>query len=163
MTDAQPFAARLARGDTLASRIQGSFQDSMNGKAPPQDDEIMTALPICFLARQEGAYWQHRCEVAATRNSRSLRSRLIAREAGRSAPKIVRCVTALTARVSALAIIRYSLRGSKSFNWGAGMHQLGNASGFIQANISLGKGGTLSEQDAWDVAMLRRTRVLLSR
>jgi thiosulfate dehydrogenase len=33
------------------------------------------------------------------------------------------------------------------------MHQLANASGFIQANMPLGKGGTLSEQDAWDVAV----------
>ena len=45
------------------------------------------------------------------------------------------------------------LWGSKSFNWGAGMHQLANAAGFIQANMPLGKGGTLSEQDAWDVAV----------
>ena len=32
------------------------------------------------------------------------------------------------------------------------MHQLVNAAGFIQANMPLGKGGTLSEQEAWDVA-----------
>ena len=31
-------------------------------------------------------------------------------------------------------------------------HQLANAAGFIQANMPLGKGSTLSEQEAWDVA-----------
>ena len=45
------------------------------------------------------------------------------------------------------------LWGPRSFNWGAGMHQLGNAAGFIKANMPLGKGGTLSDQDAWDVAL----------
>lgn len=32
-------------------------------------------------------------------------------------------------------------------------HQLANADGFIQVNMPLGKGGTLSEQEAWDVAV----------
>jgi thiosulfate dehydrogenase len=45
------------------------------------------------------------------------------------------------------------LWGPKSFNWGAGMHQLSNAAGFIRANMPLGKGGSLSTQEAWDVAM----------
>jgi thiosulfate dehydrogenase len=45
------------------------------------------------------------------------------------------------------------LWGPHSFNWGAGMHQLANAAGFIKANMPLGKGGSLSEQDAWDVAV----------
>ena len=33
------------------------------------------------------------------------------------------------------------------------MHQVNNAAGFIYANMPLGKGKSLTEQDAWDVAM----------
>ncbi|MBC7376982.1 MAG: hypothetical protein H7346_06045, partial [Burkholderiaceae bacterium] len=38
------FRSKTGQVDTLASRIQGCFEYSMNGKAPPVDDEIMTAL-----------------------------------------------------------------------------------------------------------------------
>jgi thiosulfate dehydrogenase len=44
------------------------------------------------------------------------------------------------------------LWGPKSFNWGAGMHDIKNAAGFIKANMPLGSGGTLTDQEAWDVA-----------
>jgi thiosulfate dehydrogenase len=44
------------------------------------------------------------------------------------------------------------LWGPKSFNWGAGMARVDLAAGFIKANMPFGEGGTLSDQDAWDVA-----------
>ena len=45
------------------------------------------------------------------------------------------------------------LWGSKSYNWGAGMHMVDAASAFIKANMPLGLGGTLSDQDAWDLGL----------
>jgi len=42
--------------------------------------------------------------------------------------------------------------GRGSFNWGAGMHRIDTAAGFIQHNMPLGQGDTLSDQEAWDVA-----------
>lgn len=33
------------------------------------------------------------------------------------------------------------------------MHEMQNAAGFIKANMPLGLGGTLTDQEAWDVAM----------
>lgn len=44
------------------------------------------------------------------------------------------------------------LWGDHSFNWGAGMTRLSNAVGFIKANMPFGNGGSLSDQQAWDVA-----------
>jgi thiosulfate dehydrogenase len=44
------------------------------------------------------------------------------------------------------------LWGPQSYNWGAGMHKVDTAAAFIQANMPLGQGGTLSVQDSWDVA-----------
>ena len=45
------------------------------------------------------------------------------------------------------------LWGPQSFNWGAGMHPIGECCGIHPGRRPLGKGGSLSEQDAWDVAL----------
>jgi thiosulfate dehydrogenase len=44
------------------------------------------------------------------------------------------------------------LWGPDSYNWGAGMHRVNTAAAFIKANMPLGRSGTLSDRDAWDVA-----------
>lgn len=44
------------------------------------------------------------------------------------------------------------LWGKDSYNWGAGMHRINTAAGFIKANMPLGKPDSLSLQEAWDVA-----------
>lgn len=45
-----------------------------------------------------------------------------------------------------------ALWGDESFNWGAGMHRINTAAGFIQANMPLGHGYSLTDKEAWDVA-----------
>lgn len=44
------------------------------------------------------------------------------------------------------------LWGPDAYNWGAGMHRVNTAAGFIYANMPLGKPYSLSPQEAWDVA-----------
>lgn len=50
------------------------------------------------------------------------------------------------------------LWGEKAYNWGAGMHRVNTAAGFIKYNMPLGKANpvekhaALSDQEAWDVA-----------
>ena len=44
------------------------------------------------------------------------------------------------------------LWGRDSYNAGAGMHRVPTAAAFIKANMPLGQGGTLTDQQAWDVA-----------
>ena len=44
------------------------------------------------------------------------------------------------------------LWGARSFNWGAGMASIKNAAEFIRANMPLGQGGSLTPQEAWDLA-----------
>lgn len=44
------------------------------------------------------------------------------------------------------------LWGSQAYNWGAGMHRVETAAGFIKANMPLGKPNTLTDQQAWDLA-----------
>jgi thiosulfate dehydrogenase len=49
------------------------------------------------------------------------------------------------------------LWGPEAYNWGAGMASISNAAAFIKHNMPLGQGGTLSDQDAWDVAAFINT------
>ena len=44
------------------------------------------------------------------------------------------------------------LWGKESYNWGAGMHGIDKAAAFIKSNMPLSQGGSLSDQQAWDVA-----------
>ncbi len=148
------FRSKTGTVDTLAARIQGCFQYSMNGKAPPQDGEIMTAL-------QTYAFWLAKGAPVGTAIPGSGYPKL--KKPAQPADflrgeKVYTQNCALChgadglGQRSAEHQVFPPLWGSRSFNWGAGMHQLGNAAGFIQANMPLGKGGTLTEQEAWDVA-----------
>ncbi len=49
-------------------------------------------------------------------------------------------------------IVYPPLWGPKSYNWGAGMARVDLAAGFIKANMPFDQPGSLSDQDAWDVA-----------
>lgn len=151
------FRSKTGQVDTLASRIQGCFQYSMNGKAPPLDDEIMTAL-------QTYAFWLAKgapvgTPVPGSGYPKLAKPALPADYVRGEAVYAQNCALCHGAdgqgqgQRSGEHQVFPPLWGPRSFNWGAGMHQLGNASGFIQANMPLGKGGTLSVQDAWDVAM----------
>lgn len=44
------------------------------------------------------------------------------------------------------------LWGPQAYNWGAGMHRIETAAGFIKANMPLGKPNSLTNQQAWDLA-----------
>jgi thiosulfate dehydrogenase len=50
------------------------------------------------------------------------------------------------------AVVNPPLWGPNSYNWGAGMAQVDKAAAFIRANMPLGAGGTLTVQQAWDIA-----------
>ena len=149
------FRSKTGQVDTLASRIQGCFEYSMNGKAPPADSEIMTAL-------QTYAFWLAKGAPVGTPVPGSGYPKLnkpaqavdYLRGEKVYAQNCALCHGAdgLGQRVGDKQVFP-PLWGPKSFNWGAGMHQLANSAGFIQANMPLGKGGSLSEQDAWDVAL----------
>ena len=141
--------------NTFASRVQGCFKYSMNGTAPPLGDPVLIAL-------ESYSYW-----LASG-------APVDPKIAGRGYPKVpkpplspdyVRGQQVFTqhcalchgadgaGQTDANGQPSFpALWGEKSFNWGAGMGNLKNASGFIKANMPLGLGGTLSDQQAWDVA-----------
>jgi len=141
--------------NTFAARIQGCFSYSMNGKPPPLGDPVLVAL-------ESYAYWLAKGAPVGTKM------------AGAGYPKLpapalpadyargqhvydARCALCHGAdghgQTSDGRPAFPALWGPDSFNWGAGMHQVGNAAGFIQANMPLSQAWTLSDQDAWDVAL----------
>jgi thiosulfate dehydrogenase len=141
--------------NTFPERMQGCFKYSMNGKAPPLGDPVLVAL-------ESYAYWL------------ATGAPIDAKIAGRGYPPVPKpalpadygrggqvfeqhCALCHGAdgagRLDAGGRPTFpALWGAKSFNWGAGMGSIKNAAGFIKANMPLGLGGTLSDQQAWDVA-----------
>lgn len=140
--------------NSFAERVQGCFQFSMNGKAPAVDSHIINALSAYSywlatgapvgkalpgrlyavvpepaggydLARGEQVY-QQQCAVCHGAEGEG-------QKAGND-------------------YVLPPLWGKDSYNWGAGMHRINTAAGFIRNNMPLGKGGTLSDADAWHVA-----------
>lgn len=149
------YRSKTGKVDTLASRIQGCFEYSMNGKAPPQDDEIMTALQTYAFWLAEGAPVGK--PVPGSGYPKLKKPALVADYIRGEKVYAQNCALCHSADGQGQRAGDHQvfppLWGPKSFNWGAGMHQMANASGFIKANMPLGKGGSLSDQDAWDVAM----------
>lgn len=141
--------------NTLSERIQGCFRFSMNGKPPPLGDPVLVSLETYF-------YWLAKGAPVGTKL------------AGAGYPKLPKPAIpadykrgeSVYAQHCALChgpdgqgqfsegrSVFPPLWGPKSFNWGAGMHQIHNAAGFIKANMPLSQGGSLSDQQAWDVAL----------
>jgi thiosulfate dehydrogenase len=140
--------------NTLAERLQGCFRFSMNGKTPPLGDPTLVAL-------ESYAYWM------------ATGAPVGGKVAGRGYPEVSKppapgdyvrgekvysqsCAVCHgvdgQGQASGGKTVFPPLWGTKSFNWGAGMHDIKNAAGFIKANMPLGSGGTLTDQQAWDVA-----------
>jgi len=148
------YRAKNGHVNTLAERLQGCFRFSMNGKAPPPDDAVLTAL-------QTYMFW------LASKAPTGVKL------AGQGYPKLAApaqkadyvrgsevfgqyCATCHGAKGQGQKQgdhwVFPALWGPDSYNWGAGMHQINNAAGFIMDNMPLGQAGMLTVQQAWDVA-----------
>ena len=149
------FRQKTGQIDTLQNRIQGCFLYSMNGRAPALDSKEMTALVAYSHWLATGAptgvmlSGQGYLELAKPALAPDLAR---GREVYRSNCAI--CHAANGAGIQARDAYAFPpLWGKDSFNWGAGMHRVNTAAGFIKANMPYGLGGTLSDQEAWDVAL----------
>jgi thiosulfate dehydrogenase len=140
--------------NTFAERLQGCFQYSMNGKAPPLGDDALIAL-------EAYAYWMSKGEPIGVAPPGHGYAKL---PKPARAPDYTRGETVFKhncalchgengqGQQAAGRTVFPPLWGPQSFNWGAGMERLDNAAGFIKANMPLGRGDTLTDQDVWDVA-----------
>jgi len=142
--------------NTFQQRLQGCFEYSMNGKAPPLGAPELVALesysywlasgaPINPKLGGRGYPALARPALAAdfTRGEQVYAKNCLlchgADGGGQKAPDGTAVFPALW--------------GPDSFNWGAGMGRVNNAAAFVKANMPLGLPGTLTDQQAWDVAL----------
>jgi thiosulfate dehydrogenase len=140
--------------DTLQSRIQGCFLYSMNGNAPAADRAEITALVSYMYWLATGAPTG---KALPGQGYLELKKPAIEPtwEAGK---KVYEKNCALchsvdgSGQVAEGKTVFPPLWGKNSYNWGAGMHRINTAAGFIKANMPLGRGGMLTDQEAWDVA-----------
>ena len=141
--------------NTLPERMQGCFKYSMNGKAPALGDPVLVALESYAYWLASGAPIDPKI---AGRGYPKVPNPPLPRDYGRG--QIVyeqNCALCHGADGAGQTNANNqpnfpALWGDKSFNWGAGMGSIKNAAGFIKANMPLGLGGILSDQQAWDVA-----------
>ncbi|MDD2052015.1 c-type cytochrome [Pseudomonas putida] len=141
--------------NTYAERLQGCFQFSMNGGKPPAaDSPEITALSVY-------AYWL------------ASKAPIGVEQPGRGYPDVVQPAKGFDIKRGAKVYqeqcavchgadgqgqkvgqdyVMPPLWGKDSYNWGAGMHRVNTAASFIKHNMPLGKPGSLSDEQAWDVA-----------
>ena len=140
--------------NTFAERLQGCFQFSMNGTPPEATGEVITALTAY-------AYWMS----TGAPTGKGLPGRGFDEPPPpRGGFDIARGKVLYEAQCAlchgsdgegkrvGTAYTFPPLWGKNSYNWGAGMHRINTAAGFIQHNMPLGRGETLTDQQAWDVS-----------
>jgi len=142
--------------NTYEERLQGCFRFSMNGKAPPLGSPVLVALETYsyWLARgaPTGVQLQGQGYPSVAKPARPAD---YARGAQVYAKSCALCHGPDGAGQSSASheVVFPALWGAGSFNWGAGMESIDKAAGFIEANMPLALSGTLTPQQAWDVAL----------
>ena len=142
--------------NTFQQRLQGCFEYSMNGKAPPLGAPELVALESYSYWLASGAPINPNL---VGRGYPALARPALAADFARGeqvyAQNCVLCHGADGGGQNAPdgTAVFPALWGPNSFNWGAGMGRINNAAAFVKANMPLGLPGTLSDQQAWDVAL----------
>ncbi len=149
------YRQKTAQVDTIQSRIQGCFLYSMNGKPPALDSKEMTALVTYHYWLAKGAPTGVKMDGQGyLKLPKPAQEPDMARGQAIFENNCAICHGANGEGIKARGEYAFPpLWGKDSFNWGAGMHRVDTAAGFIKANMPYGLGGTLSDQEAWDVAL----------
>ena len=149
------YRSKTGQVNNYTERLQGCFVYSMNGKAPPAGSPELVALETYSYWMAQGAPVGAQLPGAGyPKDFKPPQPPDYARGEVVFQQSCALCHGAdgQGQRVADLQVFP-PLWGPESYNWGAGMHQLDNAAGFIKANMPLGRGGSLSDQQAWDVAL----------
>jgi thiosulfate dehydrogenase len=149
------FVARSDSVETLADRINDCFVRSMNGRPLPVDGNEMRALLAYTAWLSTGVPTG---SSVAGRGFAEIGTPPRAPDSGRGervyALQCAACHGADGGGVRAAdgTYAMPPLWGPQSFNDGAGMARVSIAAAFVHAKMPLGRGGSLTVQDAYDVA-----------
>lgn len=148
------YRARSGRVDDLQDRITGCFERSMDGVAPARDSDDMLAL-VAYMEWlsepvPEGA-------VVADMGMPRISPPSEPDPARGEALYATKCASCHQADGGGLMgpedqTVFPPLWGERSYNVGAGMARLHTAAAFVKWNMPLGQGGTLTDQEAYDLA-----------
>ncbi len=155
------YRAKNDQINTMEDRIRDCFTYSMNapaspsGRAPPPADPIYRDLQIYFFWLAKGA--PTGVDLPG-KGFIDLKPTTLGHDPTRGAKVFAKSCAACHGvdgqgqKNEAGGYAFPPLWGPMSFNWGAGMGKVANAAAFIKANMPLGQGYSLTDQQAWDVA-----------
>ena len=147
--------------NTMEDRIHGCFTYSMNaqnspsGSPPPRDGDIYKDLQSFFFYMAEGAPLEGNLPgrgYAVPPEPEDGYSITRGETVFENNCAVCHGTSGEGRRDPNGRWIFPALWGDDSYNWGAGMHRVNTAAGFIKHNMPLGQGGSLTDQQAWDVA-----------
>lgn len=141
------YRARNAKVNTIEDRINGCFQRSMNGRPLPLDGRDMHDI-TAYLA------WISRgIPVGATMKGQGFVTlRPLPPDTARGATLFASVCARCHGTNGDGTVIAPPLWGPESFNIGAGMARLRTAAAFIRHNMPFDNPGSLTDQQAFDVA-----------
>lgn len=148
------YRSRNARVNTLQMRINDCFERSLNGTALDHESADMAAIVAYMTWLSREVPIGHEVEG---RGFRRVTEPPTPDRAHGEALYAERCAVCHGADGSGQtgadgAYLFPPLWGPRSYNIGAGMARLDTAAAFVRWNMPLGQGGSLSDQDAYDVA-----------
>ena len=140
--------------NSFQKRVQDCFLYSMNGTPPPYGSRELLAI------ESYAAYMARGLPSGISPEGRgfpALAAPAITPDDGRGAVVYAEKCSACHGPEGAGQVfeggsIYPPLWGARSYNWGAGMATIDKAAAFIRANMPQGQEGSLTEQEAWDVA-----------
>ena len=132
----------------IKDRLDQCFERSLNGKALPPGSREKEAIVAYITWLSEGVslesatQWRGFLKLTPTRTPDPVNGRALF---------AATCMVCHGADGHGTAAAP-PLWGPRSFNIGAGMARMSLAAGFIKANMPLGQGGTLTDEEAFDLA-----------
>lgn len=144
------YRPREAKVYTIQDRINGCMLRSMNGKPIPHDSEEMRAMVAYLSYISKGI--PSGVDLPWRKNNRMEK---VPEPNVANGEKLYKqsCVACHAADGSGTGPNSGpALWGEKSFNEGAGMARISTMAGYIKRNMPPGQGGSLSDQDAADLA-----------
>lgn len=154
------YRARSASVNALQTRINDCFERSMNGKALPEKSPEMIGVLSYVWWLSQGVPTGINVAGRGFKNISAPAAADTARGKTIYAEKCASCHTADGAGQNNPdgSYLFPALWGARSFNIGAGMARLRTAAAFVKSNMPLGQGGTLTDQEAFDVAAFFTTQ-----
>lgn len=141
------YRSRNARINTIEDRLDQCFERSLNGRALPPGSREKEAIVAYIAWLSEGVslesakQWRGFMRITPTRQPDASKGRALF---------VAKCTACHGADGQGMAAP--PLWGHRSYNIGAGMARASLAAAFIKANMPLGQGGTLSDDEAYDLA-----------